>query len=180
MIDVRHFSVQETLRNGVRVEIRSLHPDDGARMDEAFGNLEQESIRSRFFASKSGLTEREHRLIRELDFDSQVMLVVTLVEREKEIVIGTGSYSRVGTDAAEVAFIVEEDYHRQGVAHRLLWHLGLVARERGITRFVAEVRPQNRAMRRVFASSCWPMTSKKEDDVVHITLDLTQEPIGWG
>lgn len=180
MIDVRHFSIQETLRNGVKVEIRALHPDDGARMDEAFRNLEQESIRSRFFASKSGLTEQDHRLIRELDFDSQVMLVVTLLVREKEVIIGNGSYSRVGKDAAEVAFIVEEDYHRQGVAHRLLWHLGLIARERGIARFIAEVLPQNRAMRRVFASSCWPMTSKKEDDVVHITLDLTQEPIGWG
>jgi RimJ/RimL family protein N-acetyltransferase len=176
MIDARHYSVHETLKTGVQVQIRALHPDDGGRMDEAFRKLEQESIRLRFFGAKSGLTEQEHRLIRELDFDCRVALVVTLMERDEEIIIATGSYSRVNKDAAEVAFIVEEDYHGQGVAHHLLWHLGLIARERGIARFEAEVLPHNLAMRRVFASSGWPMTSQRVDDVIHIVLDLTQVP----
>lgn len=176
MTDARHYSVHESLRNGVAVQIRALHPDDGGRMDEAFKKLEQESIRLRFFGAKSGLTEQEHRLIRELDFDSRVVLVVTLMERGEEIIIASGSYSRMGKDAAEVAFIVEEDYHGQGVAHHLLWHLGLIARERGIARFEAEVLPHNLAMRRVFASSGWPMTSQRVDDVIHIVLDLTRVP----
>jgi RimJ/RimL family protein N-acetyltransferase len=172
MIDARHYSVQETLRNGVTVQIRSLHPDDGERMDAAFKKLEQESIRLRFFGAKAGLTEQEHRLIREWDFDSSVALVVTLTERDEEVIIASGSYTRMSKDAAEVAFIVEEDHHGQGVAHHLLRHLGLIARERGIVRFEAEVLPQNRAMRRVFASSGWPMTSQRVDDVIHITLEL--------
>jgi RimJ/RimL family protein N-acetyltransferase len=176
MMDARHYCVHETLRNGVQVRIRSLQPDDGGRMDEAFKKLEQESIRLRFFGAKSGLSEQEHRLIRELDFDSRVVLVVTLMEREEEIIIATGSYSRMSKDAAEVAFMVEEDYHGQGVAHHLLCHLGLIARERGILRFEAEVIPHNLAMRRVFASSGWPMTSQRVDDVIHIVLDLTQMP----
>lgn len=70
MIDARNYSVHETLKNGARVQIRSLHPDDGGRMDEAFKKLEQESIRLRFFGAKASLTEKEHRLIRELDFES--------------------------------------------------------------------------------------------------------------
>jgi RimJ/RimL family protein N-acetyltransferase len=176
MIDARNYSVHETLRNGVKVQIRSLHPDDGGRMDEAFKKLEGESIRLRFFGAKSGLTEKEHRLIRELDFDSTVALVVTFTESDEEVIIASGSYTRMSKDAAEVAFIVEEDYHGQGVAHHLLWHLGLIARERGIARFEAEVLPHNLAMRRVFASSGWPMTSQRVDDVIHIVLDLTQMP----
>lgn len=172
MIDARHYSVQETLRNGVEVQIRSLRPDDGARMEEAFKKLEEDSIRSRFFGVRSGLTEEDHRLIRELDFYTRVVLVVTLHQDGREIIIGCGSYSRTGKDAAEIAFLVEEDYHGKGMASHILWHLGLIARERGVVRFEAEVLPQNRAMRRVFAASGWPMISRRVDDVVHITLEL--------
>lgn len=178
MLDARHYIARETLRNGVEVQIRALRPDDGARMDEAFRKLEEDSIRSRFFASRSELTELEHQLIRELDFDTRVALVVTLMQEGREIIIGTGSYSRRSDDAAEVAFLVEEDYHGQGMAGCLLWHLGLIARERGIARFEADVLPQNRAMRRVLSASGWPMTSRRVDDVIHITLDLTQDPAG--
>ena len=176
MIDARHYSEHETLRNGVEVHIRSLRPDDGDRISEAFEKIEEDSIRARFFASRSGLTEREHRLIRELDFDRQVALVVTLMEGGREIIIGSGSYSRIAADAAEIAFLVEEDYHGQGMARRLLWHLGLIARERGLVRFEAEVLPHNQAMRRVFSASGWPMTFRCMDDVIHITLDLSRPP----
>jgi RimJ/RimL family protein N-acetyltransferase len=178
MLDARHYLVHETLRNGVEVQIRSLRPDDGERMVEAFEKLEEDSIRSRFFALRSGLTERDHRLIREVDFDTQVALVVTLMQDGREIIIGLGSYSRTGRDSAEIAFLVEEDFHGQGMARRLLWHLGLIARECGVLRFEAEVLPHNRAMRRVFTSSGWPMTSRRMDDVIQITLDLTQDPTG--
>lgn len=99
--------------------------------------------------------------------------MATLTERDEEVIIATGSYSRMNKNAAEVAFLVEEGYHGQGVAHHLLWHLGLIARERGIARFEAEVLPHNLAMRRVFASSGWPMISQRVDDVIHITLELS-------
>ncbi|HSI65300.1 MAG TPA: GNAT family protein [Candidatus Saccharimonadia bacterium] len=173
MLDARNYLAHETLRNGVEVQIRALRPDDGERIAEAFGKLEGDSIRSRFFGVKTGLTEREHRLIRELDFDRQVALVVTLMEHGREVIIGSGSYSRMAPDAAEIAFLMEEDYHGLGMARCVLWHLGLIARDRGILRFEADVLPHNRAMRRVFAASGWPMTAQRVDDVIHITLDLT-------
>jgi hypothetical protein len=50
--------------------------------------------------------------------------------------------------------------------------LGRIAQERGVSRFVAEVRPRNTAMLRVFAASGWPMTTRREDEVVHITLAI--------
>lgn len=174
MIDARHYSEHETLRNGVAVHIRSLQPDDDERISEAFAKLEEDSIRSRFFGLRGGLTEKEHRLIRELDFDRQVVLVVTIMEAGREIIIGSGSYSLMTANTAEVAFLVEEDYHGQGMARRLLWHLSLIARERGIVRFEADVLPHNRAMRRVFSASGWPMIVRSIDDVIHITLDLPQ------
>ena len=134
--------------------------------------LEQESIQTRFFGAKSGLTESDLRIIRELDFDTRVILVATLLEDGREIIIGSGSYVRIEKEAAEVAFIVEEDYHGQGIARRLLACLAQIAKDRGIARFEADVLPHNRAMLHVFLASGWPLTQTRRDGVAHISLAL--------
>ena len=148
MHDARHYSVRETLRNGLEVEIRSLRPDDVDRIAEAFEKLDEDSIYARFFGPRGGMTEKDRDLIRNLDFDSRVVLVVTLFESGRELIIGSGSYSRIGSDAAEVAFLVAKDHRGQGIARLVLRHLGEIARERGIERFEADVLPLNTPMLR--------------------------------
>lgn len=172
MIDARHYAVPDTLRDGTPILIRALRPDDGPRMAEAFSRLEAESVYTRFFGPKTGLTEADYRTIREMDFATKVALIVTTEVDGREVVIASSSYSCFAPDAAEVAFIVEEDYHGQGIARKLLHHLGLIARARGIVRFEAEVLAQNSAMLRVFASAGWPMTTRNEDGSIHIVLEL--------
>jgi RimJ/RimL family protein N-acetyltransferase len=172
MIDARHYAVPDTLRDGTAILIRALRPDDGPRMAEAFSKLDAESVYTRFFGPKSGLTEADYRIIREMDFETRVALIVTTEVDGREIVIASSSYNCFAPDAAEVAFIVEEDYHGQGIARRLLRHLGLIAHERGIVRFEAEVLAQNSAMLRVFAAAGWPMTTRSEDGTIHIVLAL--------
>ena len=173
MIDARHFEVRETLRNGSEICIRALRPDDGERMAEAFGKLDPESIYTRFFGPKMAVTEADLRRIREIDFESYVALIATVIQDGHEVVIASSSYSRLGADAAEVAFIVEEDYQGLGIARRLLGHLGRIAVDRGLTRFEAEVLPQNRSMLRVFTACGWPILTRTADGTVHVTLALT-------
>lgn len=172
LIDARHYAVQEILQNGMEVQIRSLRPDDESLIVEAFGKLEPDTIRSRYFGSRSGLSEEERRAIHTLDFDNWVVLLVTFIQNGREIVIGSGSYARTQPDTAEVAFLVEEDYHGLGMARCLLRHLALIARHCGIVRFEADVMAGNHAMRRVFAGIGWPMKARGLDETLHITLDL--------
>ncbi len=172
MIDARNYSVHETLRNGLEICIRSLRPDDVQRMAEAFSKLEPESIYTRFFSHRKELSDADIRLIREMDFTTRVALIATLTENGREIVIASSSYALCGTDSAEIAFVVEEDYHGLGIARHLLDHLGRVARSQGIKTFLAEVLTQNAAMLKVFAASGWPMKKILADDTVHVTLSL--------
>ena len=172
MIDARHYAEHETLRNGMQVLVRALQPDDGERIAEAFSKLDHESVYTRFFGPKIELTEKDYQTIREMDFDTRVALLVTVMENGREIVIASGSYSRFAPDAAEVAFLVEEDYHGLGIAGRLLRHLGRIAVDRGLRRFEAEVLPYNSAMLKVFEASGWPMSRRSEDGAIHITLAL--------
>jgi GNAT superfamily N-acetyltransferase len=176
MLDARNYLVSETLRNGLAIRIRALHPDDGQRIVDAFNKLEPETIYRRFFRYKKEVNEADLKMIREMDFEHRVALVATLIENGREIIIASSSYSVYADKTAELAFIVEEDYQGLGIAQRLLRHLGMIARDRGITTFTAEVLFQNVAMLKVFKASGWPMTSTAEDGSVFISLALGGPP----
>ena len=74
---------------------------------------------------------------------------------------------------AEIAFTVEEDYHGQGIAGRLLEVLAAVARDHGIAAFEADVLSENPSMLRVFERTGWPLRKRSAGGVVHLELALT-------
>ena len=101
--------------------------------------------------------------------------MVTIESGGKETIIGGGRYMAFdagGVRRAEIAFLVEEDYHGQGIAGRLLGHLARIARDKGVKQFEAVVLPQNKSMLAVFSRSGLPMKQTPERDVLRVTLSL--------
>lgn len=176
MNDLRQYSSSETLRNGLAVTVRALHADDRERVAAAIRRLDRESIYTRLFSYRTELTEAGLDRIMRFDPETEVVLVVTVGSGDEEAVIGSGRYVVTKPDprerTAEIAFMVEEDYHGLGIAGRVLKHLAAIARDRGIAAFEAEVLAENKPMLAVFARSGWPMTKRLEDGVVHVSLSL--------
>ena len=170
------FLVSETLGSGREVIVRALRPDDREKIARAVRGLDRESIYTRLFTYRKELTEAGLDRIMRFDPGREVVLVVTIGQGEGETVIGSGRYVvQAGADSgrsAEVAFMVEEDYHGQGIAGRLLRHLAAIARSQGIARLEASVLPRNKAMLSVFARSGLPMTRRIEDGEVRVALEL--------
>ena len=181
MTDAAKFDSIETLKNGTAVRIRSIRVNDKDRISEAFRNLESESIFTRFFQYKKALTDEELKDATEVDFVTVVALVATVGEEGNETIIAGGRYAAFDAAnelrSAEVSFLVEEDYHGQGIAGRLLRHLAHIAREKGVSQFEAEVLAQNKAMLTVFSRSGLPMKKSSDEGVTHVTLSLA-EPAG--
>ncbi|MBL8527612.1 MAG: GNAT family N-acetyltransferase [Burkholderiales bacterium] len=179
MTEECRYAVTETLRNGLPVKIRAVRPSDRDRIIAAFEKLDPESIYTRFFAYKDELSDAELKHFTEVDFERRVVLLVTTGSGEDETIIGAGSYTACSRSTeernAEVGFIVEEDYHGAGIAGRILHHLSVIALERGIDQFQAEVLPGNRAMLSVFARSGFPMTEKRVEGTIRVAMDLRGE-----
>jgi RimJ/RimL family protein N-acetyltransferase len=176
MIDANDFEETETLKNGLTVKIRAIRPGDKAGIVDAFGRLDPGSFYTRFFRAKGSLSDQELRAATEVDFENVVALVVTIGAGGKETIIGGGRYLAFGLPSArsaEIAFMVEEDYHGLGIAGRILKHLARIAREKGVSQFEAEVLPQNKAMLAVFSRSGLPMKLTRTEGVIHVTLSLT-------
>ena len=62
------YSAVETLRNGQRVEIRALRPQDRDEFVAAAGRLSAESLYRRFFAPKPHFSEKERAFFLDVDF----------------------------------------------------------------------------------------------------------------
>ncbi|MBM4089118.1 MAG: GNAT family N-acetyltransferase [Planctomycetes bacterium] len=154
-------------------------PPTKAGISDAFGKLDPESVYTRFFQTKRSLSAPELKAATEIDFENLVGLVVTIACGGKETIIGGGRYAvfdRSTARCAEIAFLVEEDFHGLGIAGRILKHLAHIAREKGVGQFEAEVLQRNQAMLAVFSRSGLPMTRTETEGVIHVTLSLTDRP----
>lgn len=173
-MDPRSYQRSFKLNNGVAVTLRAIRPDDRERLRKAFGHLDPRTIYTRFFGAKRELSDAELTVATEVDFDTVVALVAVL-DADPETVIGGGRYVRSPeprSPDAEVAFMVEEDYQGLGLASLVLRELTAIAKAGGVARFIAEVLPSNTAMLQVFRRSGLAMSSRVEDGVVRVALEL--------
>jgi len=167
-----NYSATERLRDGREVEIRALEPDDKDDMLAAVGRTGMQSMQRRFFVAKRGFSEKEIAFFMNIDFTSHVALVALAEEDEHKVIIGGGRYIVTEPGKAEIAFVVIDAYQGQGVGTLLMRHLAVVGRAAGLKELIAEVLPENAAMRKVFSKFGFQARRGGDLGVVHLVLTL--------
>lgn len=162
------------LRDGHTMELRRLRPDDVDRMMAFIARLSRETVRMRFLApvrvdavSTRQLAERLSRL----DFVGNAAFVACFPGEEE--IRAIGRYASDGSDAPEVAFVVEDGLQGQGVGTMLLRVLAALARENGYNKLSAQMLTENREMLRVFRASGYPLKLKLEGDTERVEMEIT-------
>src|SRR5262245_62139801 len=119
MLEPASYSAVETLRDGRRLEVRALRPDDRADLLAA---VERTSARTRYcrvFGPKRGVTVREIAFFVDVDFDKHVALVALVEEDGDAAIVGGARYIVVEPGKAEIAFAVIDAYQGQGIGGTL-------------------------------------------------------------
>ena len=173
MVEPSNYSAVENLRNGERIEIRALRPQDRDDLMAAVDRTSSDSLYRRFFAVRRHFTETEESFYLNVNFVSHVALIAVANENGQPIIIAGGRYVVGEPGQAEVAFTVIDKYQGRGVGAALLRHLAMIARQAGIRELVAYVLPDNRAMLKVFEKSGLKYTAKRESGSVYVKLGLT-------
>ena len=173
MVEPSNYSAVEKLRNGERIEIRALRPQDRDDLMAAVDRTSSDSLYRRFFAVRRHFTETEESFYLNVNFVSHVALIAVANENGQPIIIAGGRYVVGEPGQAEVAFTVIDKYQGRGVGAALLRHLAMIARQAGLRELVAYVLPDNRAMLKVFEKSGLKYTAKRESGSVYVKLGLT-------
>ena len=173
MPKVEEYSAIEALRDGCRVEIRALRPDDRVDLIAALGRTSDRSLYRRFFGLKRSFTDKEAAFFVNVDFINHVALVALTDEEERSVIAGGGRYIVVQPGQAEVAFVVVDEYQGRGIGSALMRHLTSIACAARLQTFIAEVLPENTSMLQLFKTSGLRLSTRREGQVVHVTIWLS-------
>src|SRR5262244_1842299 len=143
MVETANYSAFETLRDGRRVEIRALRPDDRADLIAAVARSSAQSLYRRFFAAKRDFAEPGIEFFLNVDFVDHGALVAVVDETGRPMIAGGARYIVVQAGKAELAFAVIDQYQGQGLGAALMHHLAAMAREARLKELIAEVLPEH-------------------------------------
>jgi GNAT superfamily N-acetyltransferase len=161
------------IRTGATVHLRPIRPDDAGGLIAFHSRLSPRTVYMRFFTFHPVLTTREVERFTQVDYVDRLALVVEAAGR----IVGVGRYDRLaGTDEAEVAFIVDDEYQHRGLGTLLADELARAAWTQGITVFVADTLAENSGMLEVFHGIGFPVKSSFDEGVVRIRFPI--EPTG--
>jgi GNAT superfamily N-acetyltransferase len=154
--------------------IRPIEPYDAEGLRGLFLLLSPESRYFRFLGpvDRPGETCLHH--LAEVDHRDRDALVASVDNH----VVAVARYDRDGAEPrhAEVAVVVEDAWHRHGIATALLRALGGVATARGVERFTATVAADNRALASLVRSLPVRATWNWQHGQRHLDVDLQHEP----
>jgi nucleotide-binding universal stress UspA family protein/RimJ/RimL family protein N-acetyltransferase len=134
-----------TLRDGARVTLRPIAPEDKPVLAASFDRLSEESRYRRFLTYKNKLSAAELDYL--VDVDHKDHEAIIAIDPSSGEGLGVARYVRSTDDAelAEVAVTVADDWQGRGLGHELLERLTYRARREGVHRFSALVLGENRA-----------------------------------
>jgi GNAT superfamily N-acetyltransferase len=162
------------------VVFRSIHADDGAALQAFHRRLSADTVRSRFFGAHPELSDREATRFTSLD-PAREAAVVAIVAGG---IVAVGRYVRVGDgDAAEVAFVVDDDHQHHGVGSSLMRLIAAAAWAEGIRRLVADTLVTNRPMLGIFLhtpAAVTVLSTRRDGSVVHVVMEVRQQPRSVG
>lgn len=160
-------------RSGGIVRCRPIRPDDAPALVAFHAALSSRTIYLRYFGFHPVLTAAEVERFTQVDYVDRVAFVALVDSR----IVGVGRYDRTpGTDEAEVAFIVDDDYQHQGIGSLLADELVRAARRQGVRQFVADTLAENSGMLELFHSMGFPVRSAFENGVVRVRFLIDDVP----
>lgn len=164
------------LRDGSRVHVRPIGPDDGRRLVEAFDRLSGESRYRRFFAPIKELSDGTVRYFTEVDHHDHEALIALSDAGE---MVGVARYVKEapGDTVAEAAITVIDDWQGRGLGRALLHRLAERARNEGITQFSAVVKIENPAALELLRG-LGPTELTRQADEFKLLIDLPERGVG--
>lgn len=165
---------------GEKIFIRPIRSEDEPLMLKFHEGLSARSVYLRYFHMEDLSSRVAHeRLIRKcfVDYDREIALVADRAEAGSggREMIAVGRLSRTNdAGKAEVAVLVSDAYQHRGLGGELLRRLIEIARNEGLREIVADILPENVAMRALANRFHFEVREAGGVGMLVATLDLTK------
>jgi GNAT superfamily N-acetyltransferase len=142
------------LLDGRTIILRSVRSNDKDDLMVFFNSLSEDTRYLRFQCIKKEFTESELTDFCNVDYFNTVALLAESKIGGRLGVIGVAHYYRLDdNNAAEVTFVVRDGDQGKGIGTYLLKHIAVIAGQKDVHRFVAELLRVNFRMLSIFRKS---------------------------
>ena len=171
--ELEHYS---TLRDGTEIFFRPVKPTDEPALSEMLYSLSEESVKTRYMTRTVAFAHSHIQQLTNIDYKNDLAIVGVVPSVSGEEIVAIAQYFLdPHTQAAEVAFLVQDEWQQKGMGTFLLDYLTQTAKKRGVRQFFAKVLPSNRSMLAVFHNSGYKVNTEFDGDAYSITYDLVKE-----
>ena len=144
-------SLIASLRDGTRVLIRPVIPEDKAGLQEGLSRLSFRSRYQRFLAPMTAFSEKQLGYLTEIDYDDHMAWAAVELGRSPPRGLGVARYIRLKGEpkVAELAVAVVDSHQGRGLGSLLLAMLSRSAAQNGIETFLGHVLAENTQVMRI-------------------------------
>jgi acetyltransferase len=169
---------QWTMKDGVAITIRPIRPEDEPLLVKFHESLSERTVYLRYLHSLK-LSQRvaHERLTRIcfIDYDREMALVAEQKHPDngEPEVLAVGRLKKThGTNDAEFAILITDEYQGRGLGTELVSRLIQVGRDQELSRITADILPDNFLMQRVCENLGFKLSRSIDDPVVKAELTL--------
>ncbi len=164
----------DTLRDGTEIFFRPVKPTDEPALSEMLYSLSEKSVQTRYFTHTMTFPHKDVQQLTNIDYRHDISIIGVVPSVSGEQIVAIAQYFLdPKTQAAEVAFIVQDEWQQKGMGTFLLDYVTQIAKKRGVRRFYAKVLPANKPMLTIFYNSGYKVNTEFDGEVYNITYDLT-------
>jgi acetyltransferase len=162
------------LRNGQKVLLRPIKPEDEPMWLEMFQSFSEEAIRYRFFQMLKDTPHEVRVRYCNIDYDREIAIVAESSEDHKRI-LGVGRLSiEPDGKTGELAFIIGDQWQGQGLGSKVVDFVLEIAKEMRVETVYAIMLPDNRRALNLTKKMGFKL-EYLSDGTVKGTLDLREE-----
>jgi len=169
----------EMLRDGSRVAIREVRPDDKAALNAFFEGLSAHSKHLLFLGGIAHLRDKDLERMCAPDRAKAMTYVAVPASRNGDRIVGVCRYASAQSpcEEAEISVAVADDWQHKGLATLMLTRLVEHARAAGVKRLYSVDAATNHRMRRL-ARHLGFVERPDPDDVHQVIYSMALEPPG--
>jgi acetyltransferase len=162
-----HLLTHWQLPSGNDVLIRPIRPEDAELTQGFVKSLSEETRYFRFMDTVSELPPVALAHLTQIDYTREMALLALTMIEDREVELGVARYAiNPDGESCEFALVVNDQWQKQGIGHKLMDVLMDVARSRGLQRMEGEVLKSNRRMLNLVEALGFRIEPHPEDDAV--------------
>ncbi len=167
----KKYVTKRTLKNGVKVTLRPIKPEDENRFNVLFKSLSEQSVRFRFFETIKEMSHDTLSRYCNLDYDREIAIVAELDDRSLIGVV------RLILDAerkkGEFAVTVSDSWHGLGLGSKLMDYIIDIGKDLKLESIYSDVSPENTKMLNLCGNKGF---IAKSEDEYSVFMSMTLPP----